>query len=187
MKVSTSFVICGLPEAAVGRAAVVVDVAETLDDGGQETLVDPAGGEVCVAEVGGLVRVVELEVERLGDLIICGMISSTPVSGVRDASESGRAGDVPSLLPAARKRKGKRKERIRGRHNARAAEAWGGDGLTKDDDRRVVSQPLHVLLRLRLHRFRERRVRRVLCGPSLSPRPMACALRHSSSPARIRT
>ena len=29
---STSFVICGLPEAAVGRAAVVVDVAETLDD-----------------------------------------------------------------------------------------------------------------------------------------------------------
>ena len=91
VEVSTSFVICGLPEAAVGRAAVVVDVAETLDDGGEETLVDPAGGEVCVAEVGSLVRVVELEVERLGDLIIWGMISSTPVSGVRDASKSGRA------------------------------------------------------------------------------------------------
>ena len=55
VEVSVLLVVCGLSKAAVGRGAVVVDVAKALDDGREETLVDPARGEVCFAEVGGLV------------------------------------------------------------------------------------------------------------------------------------
>lgn len=59
-----------LPKATVRRAAVVVHVRKFLDDRGQETLVDVARGEVALQVVGGLVGVVEFELEGLGDLII---------------------------------------------------------------------------------------------------------------------
>ena len=59
--------------------------------------------EVGLAEIRRLIRVVELQVEGLGDLIICIMASID----ARQPSDALFASlrDVPSLLPAARKKK----------------------------------------------------------------------------------
>ena len=55
--------------------------------------------------------------------------------------------------------------------------------LTEDDDRGVVPEPLHILLRFDFHRLREGVVRRVLPEVSLCIR----LPRGGGSPARSRT
>ena len=60
-----------LAETAVWRAAVVMNVAQPFDDRRKKPLVDVSRGEIGLSEIRLLVRVVELELERLRDLIIC--------------------------------------------------------------------------------------------------------------------
>ena len=71
VEVAVRFVGSDLAETAVWRAAVVMNVAQPLDDRRKKPLVDVSRGEIGLSEIRLLVRVVELELERLRDLIIC--------------------------------------------------------------------------------------------------------------------
>ena len=84
-----------LPEAAVGRAAVVEYVAELVHHGRQQAFVDVPRWEVRLPEVRVLVVVVQIKLEGLCNLVVCSRDLSERANGC-----SGCIG-LPSLLPAA--------------------------------------------------------------------------------------
>ena len=85
-----------LSEPAVRRAAVVVNVAQPLDDRRQKTLVNVSRREVRVAEIGVFIIVVQIELVRLCQLIIW-TYNDNSAEGPRALQWSC---DPPSLLPA---------------------------------------------------------------------------------------
>lgn len=60
MQITVCLVSCLLSEAAVRRAAVVMDIAVIFDYLRQQAFIDVTGGEICVAEVRMFIGVVQL-------------------------------------------------------------------------------------------------------------------------------
>ena len=94
MNISVGSISGGLAMPTVWRGPMVVNIRIFGDHFRQESFVDISGREISVAEVGSFVRVIELQLERLRDLIIW--------SGVRERFYASvlQPCDRPSLLPA---------------------------------------------------------------------------------------
>ena len=70
--------VCGrFAESAVWGTAVVEDIAELLDDRWEEPLVDVARRKVRLTEVRVLIIVIQLEFERLCDLVVWTSVSAS--------------------------------------------------------------------------------------------------------------
>ena len=83
------------PVSTVGRASVVMNVRVFLDDRRQNTLVNVASGKAALPEVRLFVVVVEVQLQLLGELVVCGWCSShVPLFLKHEISFQ------PSLFPA---------------------------------------------------------------------------------------
>ncbi len=80
VEVAIPFVGRFLPEATVRRTAVVADITQPFDDRWEKPLVDVACGEIGLPEIRLLIRVIELQLRGLGQLIIC---NSKSIDGQR--------------------------------------------------------------------------------------------------------